>query len=284
MSFFENLKSVTGRPIALNFMSSAFKVASKNTAGKKQETKANEEDKYNEIDIKEDSVDKKQKSNSKSEYNQEELEKSGAKADRSKGTREMHIIGTYYVDVPTDSRWKEHPLEEKEVEESIKEYIPTAGYLWATGGLDENGNELPASYQEKTKYTDGTTKVDVYDYGKLTESTTVRYSGDPNNPQEGDQKRVEIKKYNEDGSYTVTTETTTWVDSEGIGPGWYDDLVYRPINTRVFDRYGEEISSGDSTRKNERNSILRDSMFGYARTEKNPDGSYKPYENIEYKE
>lgn len=284
MSFFENLKSVTGKPIALNFMSSAFKVASKNTAGKKQETKANEEDKYNEIDIKEESVDKKQKSNSKSEYNQEELEKSGAKADRSKGTREMHIIGTYYVDVPTDSRWKEHPLEEKEVEESIKEYIPTAGYLWATGGLDENGNELPASYQEKTKYADGTTKVDVYDYGQLTESTIVRYSGDPDNPQEGDQKCVEVRKYSEDGSYTVTTETTTWVEPDGLSPGWYNDLVYRPSNKKRYDKDGNEIVDENESGKKGLDIIKDKPEISYPRTEKNPDGSYEPYKDIEYRE
>lgn len=292
MSLFENLKSATGKPLAITFAAANFLTAPKNTKDTEKAKDSSKEDDYAEIDIKEEGKDAKKaekpetkegkQTEEKKEYNQKEFEESGAKADRSLGTTDKRIIGDYYVEVPKDRRWQKQELSEKEVADVVKEYIATPGLLWATGSFDENGDELPASYQEKTTYTDGTTKVDIYDYGKLTESTIVRYSGDPDNPQEGDQKTVEVRKYNEDGSYSVRTTTTTWVDTDGI-TGWYDDLVYRPMDTKVYDAEGNEVSYDDKHKKSEWKSIYSDSQFGLPRGERYEDGSYKAYD-IEYKE
>lgn len=266
MSLFKKVGLENGLNLCLNNSNSIFKDAAYQPAIKESK-KQSSENNYVDIQIDDNSP------NISTQNNTSNVS-SKSKADNN----------TFY---PTQSKknvnWKTEPLDEKEVEEVKYEYIHTPGLTYAAR-LDKNGNTVPASYQKITKYTDGTTKVEIYDYDKLTSVTVNRYSGDPDNPQDGDVRIVENTLYNKDGTYkTSDTEykrATFEPDNESY---WITNTVFSYLHHRSFEADGTEVSfyeNEDRWREIQQGDGVELPRGG----EKRADGSYEPYKDVEYKE
>lgn len=146
---------------------------------------------------------------------------SSNKVDSSKGYTEVNIIGGYSVNVPKDTSWKNTPLKDENI-------------VSREENTHQNGTEII------TKYADGTIVKEYYSKNGVHVTQETRYSGDPNNPQEGDIRSTTTTYESEEGT-VIAHNSNIWTEIPGISPGWYDSLVKSFSDYEVYDKDGNRV-------------------------------------------
>lgn len=151
------------------------------------------------------------------------------KVDPSKGYHEMEIYNGFSIQVPNDTSWKNTPLRDEDI-------------VSREENTHQNGTEII------TKYADGTVVKEYYSKNGVHVTQETRYSGDPNNPQEGDVRSTKTTYESEEGT-VVTNSNSYWIHSlrtiSAITDGqWFSfsDLVSRPNSDyEVYDQDGNRV-------------------------------------------
>ena len=201
-----------------------------NTSSNRQENSVNREDKvgveirgYN--DSSRTQKGKNNKSSKASSDNQDVKNNTSTsysnKVDPSKGYTEVNIIGGYSVNVPKDTSWKNTPLRDEDI-------------VSREENTHQNGTEII------TKYADGTVVKEKKKKNGVHVTQETRYSGDPNNPQEGDIRSTTTTYESEEGT-VIAHNSNIWTEIPGISPGWYDSLVKSFSDYEVYDQDGNRV-------------------------------------------